>query len=241
MAELTRRDRFDAHRDSFRCRGFGQPPFRRFGASDILNARVLCRRSSDLPGDPIYKRFVILDRDGTLIVERNYLSSPDGVELLANATEGLRRFKELGWGRLVVTNQSGIGRGYFTGDTVNAIHDQMAALFARRGAEIDGIYVCPHAPEDDCDCRKPRTGLVLKAAADWGFKPSDCLFIGDKACDIDLGRALGGSTILVLTGYGTEHWQTGLARPDFVVRDLSEAAEVAMKTVASQEQVGRPI
>jgi D-glycero-D-manno-heptose 1,7-bisphosphate phosphatase len=226
---------------SFSCRGFGHPTFRRFGASAILNARVLWRCSSDLSGDPIYKRFVILDRDGTLIVERNYLSSPDGVELLANATEGLSRFKELGWGRLVVTNQSGIGRGYFTGDTVNAIHDQMAALFARCGAEIDGIYVCPHTPEDNCDCRKPRTGLVLKAAADWGFEPSDCLFIGDKACDIELGRALGGSTILVLTGYGTEHWQSGLARPDFVVRDLNEAAEVAMKSVASREPDCRPI
>lgn len=185
-------------------------------------------------GDPIYKRFVILDRDGTLIVERNYLSSPDGVELLANAAVGLRRFKELGWGRLIVTNQSGIGRGYFTWDVVDAIHTQMKALFARHGAEIDGIYVCPHAPEDDCDCRKPRTGLVRKAAADWGFDPSDCLFVGDKACDVELGRALGGSTILVLTGYGKEHYQSGLAHPDFVVRDLNEAVDVALKTTARQ-------
>jgi D-glycero-D-manno-heptose 1,7-bisphosphate phosphatase len=185
---------------------------------------------------PIYKQFVILDRDGTLIVERNYLSSPDGVELLPNAAAGLRRFKELGWGRLIVTNQSGIGRGYFTWDTVSAIHAQMVALLAQCGAEIDGIYVCPHAPEDDCDCRKPKTGLVLKAAADWGFEPSECLFIGDKACDVDLGRALGGSTILVLTGYGEEQYQSGLARPDFVVKDLNEAVEAVMKITSS----GRP-
>jgi D-glycero-D-manno-heptose 1,7-bisphosphate phosphatase len=185
-------------------------------------------------GNPIHKRFVILDRDGTLIVERNYLSNPEGVELLSNAAAGLRRFKELGWGRLVVTNQSGIGRGYFTRDTVDAIHARMTALLERSGADVDGIYVCPHAPEHDCDCRKPRTGLVLKAAADWGFKPSDCLFVGDKACDVDLGRALGGATILVLTGYGKEHHQSGLARPDFVVRDLKEAAEIAFKDKAFQ-------
>jgi D-glycero-D-manno-heptose 1,7-bisphosphate phosphatase len=183
---------------------------------------------------PIYKRFVILDRDGTLIVERNYLGSPDGVELVANAAEALRRFKELGWGRLVVTNQSGIGRGYFTRDMVDAIHAHMIALFAQYGAEVDGIYVCPHTPEDDCDCRKPKTGLVLKAAADWGFEPSDCFFVGDKPCDVDLGRVLGGSTILVLTGYGKEHYQNGSARPDFVVRDLNEAVEVVMKTTASR-------
>ena len=185
--------------------------------------------------DPIYKRFVILDRDGTLIVERNYLSSPEDVELLANAAAGLRRFKELGWGRLIVTNQSGIGRGYFTWETVDAIHARMIALFAQSGAEIDDIYVCPHAPEDDCDCRKPRAGLVLKAAAKWGFDPSDCLFIGDKACDVDLGRALGGSTILVLTGYGSVNYQGGLAHPDFVVSDLKEAVEVVAKAMESQQ------
>jgi D-glycero-D-manno-heptose 1,7-bisphosphate phosphatase len=188
-----------------------------------------------------YNRFVILDRDGTLIVERNYLSSPGGVELLVNAAEGLRRFKELGWGRLIVTNQSGIGRGYFTRDTADAIHARMISLLAQHGAEIDGIYMCPHTPDDDCDCRKPKAGLVLKAATDWGFQPSDCLFIGDKASDVDLGRALGGSTILVLTGYGTEHYQCGLACPDFVVGDLSEAAEIATRTISSQGPEGQTV
>jgi D-glycero-D-manno-heptose 1,7-bisphosphate phosphatase len=154
--------------------------------------------------------------------------------LLANAAEGLRRFKELGWGRLMVTNQSGIGRGYFTRDTVDAIHAHMKSLFGPHGAEIDGIYVCPHTPEEDCACRKPKTSLVLQAAADWNFDPADCFFIGDKACDIDLGRALGGTTILVLTGYGREHYQNGLARPDFVVRDLNEAVDVVLQATASR-------
>ncbi len=192
--------------------------------------------SSDALGTPLYKRFVILDRDGTLIVERNYLSTPDEVELLPGAAAGLRRFKELGWGRLVVTNQSGIGRGYFTSDTVHAIHARMTALLAQAGAEIDSIYVCPHTPEDHCDCRKPQTGLVLEAAADWGFKAADCVYIGDKACDIDLGRALGGLTILVLTGYGREHFENGRTQPDFVVRDLNEAVEVALTSELKRDR-----
>jgi D-glycero-D-manno-heptose 1,7-bisphosphate phosphatase len=161
--------------------------------------------------------------------------------LLANAAAGLRRFKELGWGRLIVTNQSGVGRGYFNSDTVDAIHSRMVELFAQCGAEIDGIYVCPHTPEDDCDCRKPKLGLVLKAAADWGFRPSECVFVGDKPCDVDLGRAVGGSTILVLTGYGREHYQGGLTRPDFVVCDLNEAVEVVMKITASRPPHGQSI
>ena len=93
--------------------------------------------------------------------------------------------------------------------------------------------MCPHTPEDDCDCRKPKTGLVLKAAADWGFVPSECFFIGDEACDIDLRRALGVSTILVLTGYGEEYYKSGLAGPDFVAKDLNEAVDLVMKTTES--------
>lgn len=179
---------------------------------------------------PVLEGFVILDRDGTLIVERNYLASPEGLELLPNAAEGLRRFAELGWGRLVVTNQSGVGRGYFTRQAVDDIHTHLAALLATAGAGVEGFYICPHAPEESCACRKPKTALVLQAAADWGFDPAQSFFIGDKASDIELGQALGGSTILVLTGYGEEHYRKGLVQPDYVVRDLQEAAEVVARS-----------
>lgn len=176
------------------------------------------------------KRFVILDRDGTLIVERNYLASPEEVKLLPHTAEGLRRIQELGWGRLVVTNQSGVGRGYFTLDTVADVHAHLRALLAESGATVDGFYICPHGPEEDCACRKPKTALVLQAAVEWDFDPAQSFFIGDKASDIELGRALGGSTILVLTGYGEEHYRSGFVRPDYVVRDLREAAEVIAST-----------
>src|SRR5512142_2196462 len=102
----------------------------------------------DLPAAQ-YTRFVILDRDGTLIVEKNYLCDPEQVELLPGAAEGLRRFAGLGWGRLVITNQSGVGRRYFDLSAVDAVHRRMHELLARAGAAVDGIYVCPHAPAQD--------------------------------------------------------------------------------------------
>jgi len=117
---------------------------------------------------------------------------------------------------------------------VNAIHDRVMELLAQTGCVIDAIYICPHTPEDNCDCRKPRTGLVQQAAADLNFDAADCLIIGDKACDIDLGRALGATTCLVRTGYGEEHWSKGLAQPDFVVRNLEEAAELARRNFSPE-------
>ena len=173
------------------------------------------------------RKFVILDRDGTLIVERNYLSTPEGVELLPNAAAGLRHFEKLGWGRLVVTNQSGIGRGFFDLPRVMQIHARLESLLAGENASIDRFYICPHTPEDNCACRKPKVGMVERAAQEWGFHPGECIVIGDKPCEIDMGRALGATTILVRTGYGEEHLRKGSVRPDFVVHDLKEAADLA--------------
>jgi D-sedoheptulose 7-phosphate isomerase len=175
---------------------------------------------------PGAKRFIILDRDGTIIVERSYLSDPAGVELLPCAAEGLRRMESLDWGRLVVTNQSGIGRGYFDRKSVDEIHARMIELLRQAGTGIDAIYVCPHAPEDGCGCRKPGTALVLRAAAEWGFDPARSVVIGDKAGDVQLARALGARSILVRTGYGEEQLKQGLAQPDFVAENLLSAAEI---------------
>ena len=104
----------------------------------------------------------------------------------------------------------------------------MLQLLARAGASLDGIYVCPHAPEDGCDCRKPRPGMALRAAADWHFDPRTAVVIGDKASDIGLGRAIGAKTILVRTGYGEAELAQGGVRPDWVAKDLTEAAELAI-------------
>ena len=172
------------------------------------------------------RRFVVLDRDGTIIAERHYLSDPALVELLPGAAEGLRRMADLGLGLIVVTNQSGVARGYFDLQRVDEIHGRMQALLADQGVALDGIYVCPHLPDADCACRKPRPGLVLQAAAEFHFEPCACFVIGDKPCDIELGQAVAATTILVRTGYGAEHEAAGLIHPDYTVDDLRAAAKL---------------
>jgi len=185
------------------------------------------------------RRFVLLDRDGTIIAEHNYLSDPAQVELLPGAAAGLRRMAEMGLGLVVVTNQSGVGRGYFTQERLDAIHARMADLLRAEGVELDGIYVCPHTPEDGCGCRKPRTGLVEAAAKAHGFDPRDCFVVGDKRCDVDLGRNVGATAILVRTGYGAEHEAEDSSRPALVVDDLLGAAEAIAERIGAQDATPR--
>ena len=173
--------------------------------------------------------YVILDRDGTLIEERHYLSDPVGVVLLPRALEGLRALVAMGYGWVVVTNQAGIGRGYFSRADLERVNDRLRALLRAGGVDWAGLYYCPHAPEAGCDCRKPRPGLIRQAARELGFDPRRGVVVGDKACDIELGRAVGARTILVRTGYGAgladDAAELGRITPDGVVADLLEAAD----------------
>jgi D-glycero-D-manno-heptose 1,7-bisphosphate phosphatase len=172
-----------------------------------------------------YSAFVLLDRDGTIIHERNYLGDPDKVELLPNAARGLRRMREAGFGLLVLTNQSGIGRGYFSEADMHAVHDRLQDLLRAEGVQLDGFLFCPHRPDQACGCRKPRPGLGEQAAARFGMVPEHSFMVGDKACDIALGKALGTGTILVRTGYGAQEESDTTCRPDAVVDDLVQAAD----------------
>ena len=137
--------------------------------------------------------------------------------------------RALGLGLVIVTNQSAVGRGYFDMARLEEIHGRLRELLAAENIELEGIYVCPHTPEDGCGCRKPLPGLLLQAAQELGFDPAEALVIGDKPCDIELGQAVGATTILVRTGYGTEHEAAGTVRPDHVADDLAAAAEVAQR------------
>jgi D-glycero-D-manno-heptose 1,7-bisphosphate phosphatase len=170
------------------------------------------------------RRFVLLDRDGTVIVEKHYLSDPDQLELVPGAAAGLRRLAAAGAGLVLVTNQSGIGRGYFDEARLAQIHARLVDALRAEAVALDGIYVCPHHPDDGCACRKPRTGLVLRAAAELGFDPARAFVVGDMASDVALGRALGATTLLVRTGHGQATLARGEARPDHVVDDLGAAA-----------------
>jgi histidinol-phosphate phosphatase family protein len=169
-------------------------------------------------------RAIILDRDGTIIVDHGYLDDPGKIQFLPGALEGLRQWHALGHPLILVSNQSGIGRGVLTQERVLQINARMQELLRAAGAPLDGIYFCPHGPTDGCDCRKPRTRLVEEAAAELGFEPKDAVVIGDKSSDVELGRRLGAVTMLISAdGRASD----GLAaEPDYVVPSLLEAARI---------------
>lgn len=178
------------------------------------------------------KRYVILDRDGTLIVDCGYLADPAGVELLPNAAAGLRTMQALGLGLIVATNQSGIARKFFDQSAVEAVNDRMRALLKAEGVELDDVLVCPHGPEEGCRCRKPKPGLVLAAAERLRFDPAECFVIGDQTCDIGMGKATGAKTILVSGALSNTAFEIGA---DHVVADLLEVARTIESSLCRAE------
>ncbi|AWB25237.1 HAD family hydrolase [Methylobacterium currus] len=148
-------------------------------------------------GPPVAGPLVFLDRDGTLIVERHYLGDPAGVTLEDGVAEGLHHLRGARARIAVVTNQSGIARGYFTPAAVAAVHAEVDRQLAREGLHLDGWYLCPHGPQDGCRCRKPAPGLVEAACRDLACDPAGCFVIGDKSSDVDLATRVGGTGILV--------------------------------------------
>jgi len=183
-------------------------------------------------------RLLIVDRDGTLVVERPYLSHPDMVELLPTTAAGLRRFRALGFHIAVMTNQSGIGRGYFDIATLEAIHERLRSLLAAQGVGVDAVYFCPHTSDDGCRCRKPNDGMLRQAERDFGCDLRQAFVIGDKDVDIEAGRRVGATTLLVRTGHGETFAADPSLRPDYVVDDLFAAARVVERaSAASQPQL----
>lgn len=180
---------------------------------------------------------IFIDRDGTIIRDAEYLSDPEGIELLPGAAEGLRRFLEAGYAVAVVTNQSGVARGFFGLDKVAEINARLAAMLEKEGVRIDLFEVCPHHPDltGPCDCRKPAPGMILSAARKLGGDLKRSWMVGDKAADVLAGKNAGVRTALVLTGYGEaeamELKRQGI-RPDVLAADLSDCAR---KMLAPEE------
>ncbi|MGD9637670.1 MAG: D-glycero-alpha-D-manno-heptose-1,7-bisphosphate 7-phosphatase [Alphaproteobacteria bacterium] len=170
------------------------------------------------------KKYIILDRDGTIIHDKDYLSRPSEVELLPNAVKGLRQFQRLGYGLIMITNQSGVARGYFTEETVKAVNDELLKQLKAEGVTFDGVYYCPHGPDDNCSCRKPNIGLAKEAAKVFNFKMDKCIVIGDKASDVEMGKNMKALTILVRTGKGIE--EEAKCQPDMVADNLTAAARM---------------
>lgn len=171
-----------------------------------------------------------VDRDGTLIVEKNYLADPAGVELLPGAAEALAALKRAGYVLVMVTNQSGVARGYFDMEAVVRVHARLDALLAAEGVALDATYTCPHGPDDACDCRKPLPGMALAAARDHGLDLGRSLVFGDKAADLGLARAVGATAVLVRTGHGAREEPTAAPLADLVADDLAAAVRTLLKT-----------
>jgi D-glycero-D-manno-heptose 1,7-bisphosphate phosphatase len=131
----------------------------------------------------------------------------------------------MGFGLVVITNQSGVGRGFFSWVQLEAVHLRLRELLEGEGIHLDGLYVCPHNPDDHCDCRKPKLGLLQKAADDLRFNMANSIVIGDKASDIEMGRLIGALTFRVRTGYGAQIAAGQTVVPAFIVDDLAAAVE----------------
>ena len=172
------------------------------------------------------RRFALVDRDGTINEERHHLATEDEVALIEGSAEALVRLRALGFGIVVVTNQAEVGRGNLALDQLDRINDRLRVLLADRGATVDAIEVCPHRPEDGCDCRKPEPGMAIRAAERHGFALDASVVIGDHLADLGMGRAIGATTILVRTGHGAEAEPDAGGLADHVTDDLAGAVAI---------------
>lgn len=174
-------------------------------------------------------RAVFMDRDGTINREVGHVDRIEKLELLPGAAAAIRRLNEHGLKVIVVTNQSGVARGYFSERFVKALHRRFETALESQGARLDGIYYCPHHPDAACGCRKPAPGLLMKAAKDLGIDLQRSYVIGDKHGDVETARRAGTKSILVLTGYAGQEPGRDPAgqeeRPDYVARDLPDAVD----------------
>jgi D-glycero-D-manno-heptose 1,7-bisphosphate phosphatase len=178
---------------------------------------------------------VFLDRDGTLIEEVGYLSRMEDLRLFDGTAEALDLLRRAGYLCLLVTNQSGVARGYFDGAFVERVHGEIQARLQALGTSVDGFYVCPHHPDHSgaCACRKPLPGLLHRAARDWGLDLRACWVVGDKPGDVELARAAGCRAALVRTGYGGEtelQLQRDGISVEVIADDLLGAARELLRT-----------
>lgn len=187
------------------------------------------RRDDMRAGQPC----AFLDRDGTIIAERHYLGDQEGVAFESGAVAGLRQLEALGYLLVVITNQSGIGRGLLTREQVDGVNRRADELLQAHGVRIAAWYICPHTPDEACDCRKPSPGMVDRAARELNIDLSRSLVVGDKDADLGLAKARNMAGYLVLTGHGVDH--VGWARRN------SFSVHTNLENVAATIAVNQPI
>lgn len=174
-----------------------------------------------MSGSAASDKIVILDRDGTLVVDRGYLDEAAGLEFTPGAADALMWLFAHGYRLVVITNQSGVGRGFFSLDRVEKMNARLCEMVESLGVRLERIYFCPHSPDAGCACRKPAAGLLTRAAQDLGFNPHRAVVIGDKESDIEFGCRAGAKTILIAgdTVVPPVHF-----KPDKVCSNLLDAA-----------------
>jgi D-glycero-D-manno-heptose 1,7-bisphosphate phosphatase len=176
---------------------------------------------------------VFLDRDGTVTEEVGYLNHLSRFRLLPGVVEAIRRLKEASVPVIVVTNQSGVGRGYFPETLVHDVHERLKAELLEGGAQLDGVYYCPHVSADECECRKPKTGMLDQAARELRLDLRRSFVVGDRHSDVELAYRAGARSILVRTGFGEGelawHAKNWPRQPEVVTTDLSEAVNWILK------------
>lgn len=185
-------------------------------------------------------RAVFIDRDGTISEEVGYVNHPTRYRVFPFAGEAVRLLNEAGWLAILVTNQAGVARGYFKEDLIGEVHSILETEIARAGAKLDAIFYCPHHPSvgeppyrQDCECRKPKPGLIHEAARRFKIDLKDSWMIGDRHSDIQLARRAGLRSAFVLTGYGRGEWEhqrdAWNDEPDLVAENLLEAVRVILE------------
>lgn len=187
---------------------------------------------------------IFLDRDGTLNEEVGYAGRAEDFHIFPWAAETVRRVNEAGWAAVLVTNQAGVARGFYTESAIGELHRLLEAHLAAGGARLDGIYYCPHHPEGTvagyggpCECRKPEPGMLHRAARELELDLARSWVVGDRGLDVALARRVGAGAVLVRTGYGPTELARGAERPaseepDFVAADALEAVQWILRGAA---------
>ena len=182
------------------------------------------------------RRAVFIDRDGTISEEVGYINHPSRFRLFPFSAAAIKLLNESGWLAIVITNQAGVARGYFSEDMIQTIHERLRRDLESEGARLDAIYYCAHHPSVgqppyrlECDCRKPKPGLISRAVEEFDIDPSSSWMVGDRYSDIELARNAGIHSAFVMTGYGRGEWEHQQAnwehRPELIAENLLGAAE----------------
>jgi len=190
------------------------------------------------------RRAVFIDRDGTISEEVGYVNHPTRYRVFPYAAEAVKLLNEAGWLAVLVTNQAGVARGYFAEEMIGAVHDILRRELERGGARLDAVYYCPHHPSVgeppyrlDCDCRKPKPGLIRRAAEELDIDLSASWMVGDRYSDTELARNAGVRAAFVLSGYGRGEWEHQRTAwrhtPDLVAADLCAAVRKILEADAA--------